>query len=146
MCVRFETFLQLSENSIQPMENNGNVPQREAFTNARKPPTRLQKRAPDSLQLDEVAGSIPTNPFAAGSETPKAIPFLSPLVLSPQPLSETGEKRLWDGTNNEQNNGTKRSSTSPSGGWQHPAVAAGTDPSTLLTSFQAQCMLVDHVQ
>lgn len=144
LCVTYKTLIQSMEN------NNSNVPQAKAKAKLGKPPTRLQNHAPACLQLDMVEGSAPTNPFcpSPSSETSKAIPLLSPLVLSPQPLPEIVEKRLCEShhANNEQNNVGERNSTSPQGGWQHPAVATFTEPSTLFAFFQSQCMLVEHVQ
>jgi hypothetical protein len=120
--------------------------QKEAKAKVGKAPTRLQKHAPASLQLDKIAvaaaaAAATTGPFSASGETPKAIPLLSPLVLSPEPFSETVEKRLL-----ESGNGEKRSLDSPAGGWKHPAVAAFTEPPNLLTRLQSQCVLVDNVQ
>lgn len=121
------------------MDSNGSC-QKEAKAKAGKALTRLQKHAPTSLQLDKTAT---TGPFSASTstETSKAIPLLSPLVLSPEPLPETVEKRLL-----ESGNGEKRSLDSPAGGWKHPAVATFTEPPNLLTLLQSQCVLVDNVQ
>jgi hypothetical protein len=108
-----------------------------------KAPTRLQRHAPASLQLDKIDAAA-TGSFSAATsgETPKAIPLLSPLVLSPEPLPETVEKIL-----SESDNGEKRSlQGSPAGGWKHPAVATFTEPPNLLALLQSQCVLVDNVQ
>ncbi|XP_059431172.1 uncharacterized protein LOC132164647 [Corylus avellana] len=114
--------------------------QREVKPKAGKAPTRLQKHAPASLQLDKIPA---TSPFSGASgETPKAIPLLSPLVLSPEPLPETVEKRLSESENGHE----KRSLCSPAGGWKHPAVATFTEPPNLLALLQSQCVLVDNVQ
>lgn len=131
------------------MEENSNVcRQKEAKAKVGKPPTRLQKQAPASLQLDKVAPAV--DPSAVSSETPKAIPFLSPLELSPQPLPETVEKRSGpeSGSGDQKDNGEEEKSdqVSSPGGWQHPAAPALADSPTLCTSFQSQCLLVDHVQ
>lgn len=120
--------------------------QKEAKAKVGKAPTRLQKHAPASLQLDKIAVAAAsvattTDPFSASGETPKAIPLLSPLVLSPEPFPETVENRLL-----ESGNGERRSLDSPAGGWKHPAVAAFTEPPNLLTLLQSQCVLVDNVQ
>lgn len=106
-------------------------------------PTRLQKHAPASLRLDQLTSTAATIPFLDAS---KAIPLLSPVVIeSPTPMPETMEK---DG-----NQGTSRSSsTAPeplfqgAAGWQHPAVSAFVDPSSLLTVFQSQCMIANRAQ
>lgn len=128
------------------MEENRNVCQKEAKPKGGKPPTRLQKHAPASLQLDKVAPAV--DPSAVSGETPKAIPFLSPLVLSPQPLPETVEKRSGEsGSDDQKDNGEEEKSEALSpGGWQHPAAPALADPAALCTSFQSKCLLVDHVQ
>merc|ERR1712071_167511 len=137
------------------MENNNNNNNMMFETQAKakegKPPTRLQKRAPAFLQLDQAASNINNNPFSPCSDIAEAIPLLSPLVLSPQPLPEIIEKRLLGRSatlNNDDNDNVNRSgATSPPGGWQHPAVPATfTEPSTMFTLFQSQCLLVDHVQ
>lgn len=134
-----------------------------------KPPTRLQKQAPASLNLDQVAMAA----AAAATSCPnnetdlKAIPLLSPLVLSPQPLSAGAaekRRRLAFGEDrqdnighddcNERVEGEAPAAASPpapppnnvDGGWQHPAVPTFTDPSTLLNKFQSQCMIVNQAR
>lgn len=98
-------------------------------------PTRLQKQAPASLHLDQMTSNAPTNPF---SDTPNAIPLLSPVVIrSPASMSE---KMETDG-----DHGTK-SPFQGGAGWQHPAVSSFADPSSLFTVFQSQCMITNHAQ
>lgn len=136
-----------------------------------KPPTRLQKQAPACLNLDQVAMAAAAATSGPNNATDlKAIPLLSPLVLSPQPLSAgAAEKRrsLAFGEDRQDNIGhddcNKRvegeapaaaAAASPpapppnnvDGGWQHPAVPTFTDPSTLLTKFQSQCMIVNQAR
>ncbi|KAF3443475.1 hypothetical protein FNV43_RR05099 [Rhamnella rubrinervis] len=124
------------------MEMNSNG-QRES-KGSWKPPTRLQKQAPASLNLDHVS-------VTSTNETPKAIPLLSPLILSAQPpLLETTEKQRFmyfddDQLHNIDHNKSIAAAAS-GGGWQHPAVPTFTDPSTLLTFFQSQCMIVNPAQ
>lgn len=109
-----------------------------------KPPSRLQKQAPACLNLDHVS-------VALTNEIPKAIPLLSPLILSPQPLLETTEKhtRCYDDQQQQHNvdhNNSIANAAAAGGGWQHPAVPTFTDPSTLFTFFQSQCMIVNPAQ
>lgn len=109
-----------------------------------KPPTRLQKQAPASLNIDHVS-------LASANETPKAIPLLSPLILSPQPLLETTEKQRFVCFDDDQEHDIDHTKSiaaaaAGGGGWQHPAVPTFTDPSTLLTFFQSQCMIVNPAQ
>ncbi|KAF7805429.1 Major viral transcription factor [Senna tora] len=115
--------------------------------------TRLQKRAPASLQLDKVNSVFPTNPFDPSHESSNAIPLLSPLILSPQPLMETKEARMSEIGNNNCSNvqGICCSSSMPmpmpATGWQHPAMAPPfPEPSSLLSFFQKQCVIVNHAQ
>lgn len=109
--------------------------------------TRLQKRAPASLELDKIYNGFPNNPFAPSSnESSNAIPLLSPLVLSPQPLLETKEVRMSE--NNVQGSCCSSSSSMPTTtGWQHPAMDPPfPDPSSLFSFFQKQCVIVNHAQ
>lgn len=110
-----------------------------------KPPTRLQKKAPASLKFDQVSTSAANDSF---NGTPKAIPLLSPLVLSPQPLPETSEKRRFGCAEDKHHGEDKRSEAVPlpEDGWQHPAVATFADPSSLFTFFQSQCMIINPAQ
>ncbi|RVW56658.1 hypothetical protein CK203_075047 [Vitis vinifera] len=103
-----------------------------------KSPTRLQKRAPKSLQLDIVVSANPFQPSAASSHT--VIPFLSPLILTPPPLPTTGTDEAIQRQSNE-----KKAVPPPSGGWQHPAVVALPEPSSLYNVFQSQCMLLNNL-
>ncbi|XP_015874007.1 uncharacterized protein LOC107411018 [Ziziphus jujuba] len=111
-----------------------------------KPPTRLQKKAPASLKLDQVPTSAANDSF---NETSKAIPLLSPLVLSPQPLPEMLEKRRFGCAADQHDVEDKRSEAVPlpADGWQHPAVPTTfTDPSSLFAFFQSQCVIVNPAQ
>ncbi|CAK9142168.1 unnamed protein product [Ilex paraguariensis] len=124
------------------MENSD----KEAGPGARPPsgksPTRLQKHAPAALQLDGIENNGNTEPYASSS---CAIPLLSPLVLSPQFSHEAEEIRLA-GNGNDERDHNELGATPASGGWQHPAVDALTEPSTLLAFFQSQCTIVNRVQ
>ncbi|KAM0996165.1 hypothetical protein ACFX13_006275 [Malus domestica] len=112
-----------------------------------KAPTRLQRRAPVSLQLDQIASTASTNPLS-NEDASMTIPLLSPVVIpSPNPVAVVIEK------GGDQN---VRSSIAPpfptaggwqhpaAGGWHHPALAPFVDPSTLFTVFQTQCMIVNQ--
>lgn len=104
-----------------------------------KAPTRLQQHAPACLQLDQTAGTASTNPLLDGASM--AIPLLSPvLILSPQPMPESSEK------GGDQNVRSIAPPFSAAGGWQHPAVAPFTDPSSLFAVFQSQCMIANQAQ
>ncbi|XP_027343403.1 uncharacterized protein LOC113855973 [Abrus precatorius] len=99
-------------------------------------PTRLQKHAPASLDIDR-----PSNPFAEAS---KAIPLLSPLILSPQPTyaeisvkAPTSENSVNHGSINE---------GIPATGSEHPAMASFPEPLSLSSFFQKQCVFVNHAQ
>lgn len=86
---------------VEEMEDSENIFQKQAVSNTRtkvgKPPTRLQKHAPASLQLDQV-----TNPYASSSSGNfSIIPLLSPLIESPKPLAEGEELKLDKTGNNE---------------------------------------------
>ncbi|XP_024980911.1 uncharacterized protein LOC112517767 [Cynara cardunculus var. scolymus] len=113
-----------------------------------KHPTRLQKQAPATLQLD-VDDRIPNNL----SKT--VIPFLSPLVLSPAPLPEVSddEKRSFatPNTNNSHAIGiipqVQQSSGGGASGWQHPAMAGPmADASSLYSYFHSQCTILPRNQ
>ncbi|XP_038706447.1 uncharacterized protein LOC120001988 [Tripterygium wilfordii] len=128
------------------MEDIENIFQRQVIEDKNKarvgkPPTRLQKRAPASLQLDQVTNTI--NSCLA----PMAIPLLSPLVISPPPLTETEE--FMFPTNCDGGKATQENMGAPltmEGGWQHPAVAVYMEPSAIFAFFQSQCVLVDQAR
>ncbi|XP_009375968.1 uncharacterized protein LOC103964726 [Pyrus x bretschneideri] len=111
-----------------------------------KAPTRLQQRAPVSLQLDQIASTASTNTLY--EDASMTIPLLSPVVIpSPNPVAVVIEK------GGDQN---VRSSIAPpfpaaggwqhpaAGGWHHPALSPFVDPSTLFTVFQTQCMILNQ--
>ncbi|KAK7325027.1 hypothetical protein VNO77_29051 [Canavalia gladiata] len=94
-------------------------------------PTRLQKHAPASLDIDR-----PSNPFSEGS---KAIPLLSPLILSPQPMYADINIQVPTLENSNAIN------EAPTTGWEHPAMASFPDPSSSLCSFfRKQCVFMNH--
>lgn len=115
-------------------------------SNAKKPPTRLQKRAPASLQLDR---SINAFAWEKADSSPTPIPLLSPLILSPTPLFEhdvtpVSEAEKKGGVECEDE---ERKSMPPPGGWRHPALPmVVVEPASLLPMLQFQCALVHNVQ
>ncbi|KAG5603018.1 hypothetical protein H5410_034388 [Solanum commersonii] len=105
--------------------------------------TRLQKKAPSSLQLDDkmnVDGyKVPFN-FMEESSSNCAIPLLSPLIFSPT----TSQDENVDNVNGQakniiQGNGPLENS----GNWKHPALGTYTQPSTIFALFQSQCTLAN---
>ncbi|XP_061337937.1 uncharacterized protein LOC133284841 [Gastrolobium bilobum] len=109
-------------------------------------PTRLQKHAPTCLDIDKVLNALPSNPFGEAS---KAIPLLSPLILSPQPLDAdiTIQAQISENDSNRTSiNHGRGSSPTPSPGWVHPAVPPFPEPSSLCSFFQKQCVCVNHAQ
>ncbi|CAL0322140.1 unnamed protein product [Lupinus luteus] len=104
-------------------------------------PTRLQKHAPACLEIDKVFNG--NNPFG---EPSKAIPLLSPLIISPKPLY-AGSSINIQAPILENNNGDHGSSPSTtSNGWEHPAMATFPETSSLCSVFQKQCVFVNHAQ
>ncbi|KAE9600356.1 hypothetical protein Lal_00045424 [Lupinus albus] len=106
-------------------------------------PTRLQKHAPASIEIDKVFNG--NNPFGEAS---KAIPLLSPLIISsPQPLYAGYCNNIQTPTleNNNGNHGSSHSTTS-NNGWEHPAMAPFPETSSLCSVFQKQCVFVNHGQ
>lgn len=104
-------------------------------TKIRKPPTRLQRQAPASLQLHHVGSSGYTNPNLT------VIPLLSPLVVSPESLPEAEDFRFpkCDGSNEMSCSDQKKER-------QHAyaAMAGYAEPSTLFNNvFQSKCVLVN---
>ncbi|OIW03717.1 hypothetical protein TanjilG_29752 [Lupinus angustifolius] len=102
-------------------------------------PTRLQKHAPASLEIDKVFNG--NNPFGEAS---KAIPLLSPLIISPQPFGSSNNIQAPTLENNNGNHGSSPSTTS--NGWEHPAMAPFPETSSLCSVFQKQCVFVNHAQ
>lgn len=107
-----------------------------------KPPTRLQKHAPASLELN-TSTTTNNNAIASSSSSPSSslsvIPLLSPLVTSPKALPEAVIEEKIGNEKVEMNTGGGING----GGWQHPAAAGFTDPACLFTAFQLKCLLVN---
>ncbi|WOK93787.1 hypothetical protein Cni_G02488 [Canna indica] len=110
--------------------------------------SRLQKRAPASLQLEATPKSADTawgnDAAAARGAASDPIPLLSPLVLSPSaPLWKVESSD--DSGGNEDAAGTETPSpASPPNGWHHPALQMATmEPASLVPFFEFQCSVVD---
>lgn len=117
----------------------------------RKPPTRLQMQAPASLELDQIVKT--TNPFTTTTTTSSSlipIPLLSPLVVSPQPLSQEVEEFKFPVSNLGNDRGRedfKDGSCSEERLPQQAAVAGiYMEPSPLYSLFQSKCLLVNRAQ
>ncbi|CAL9059400.1 unnamed protein product [Musa banksii] len=117
---------------------------------AEKPPSRLQRQAPGSLQLDAKMKDALASPENAATSAP--IPLLSPLVPSPPlwDVQETGsrgeEGEGVDGAGGDVGMETT-SPPSPPEGWRHPALAvAAAEPASLVPLFEFQCSMVRNVQ
>ncbi|KAI3507704.1 hypothetical protein L1887_22695 [Cichorium endivia] len=118
-----------------------------------KPPTRLQKQAPATLQCSETTN----NGLWNSSKT--VIPLLSPLVLSPAPLPDATvhhtRNSFFTPNNNHDANMNHQTAigiipqvqqsiggSDSSSEWRHPAMAGPTtDTSSLNAYFQSQCVL-----
>ncbi|XP_050215332.1 uncharacterized protein LOC126666348 [Mercurialis annua] len=96
-----------------------------------KPPTRLQKKAPSSLELNNSSSSSSFDP----------IPLLSPLILSPlRHSNETDDFKFPIAWMNDKN-----IETPVLGGWKRPAAVSGyIEPSSLFSFFQSKCVLVGN--
>ncbi|XP_047084089.1 uncharacterized protein LOC124695271 [Lolium rigidum] len=107
----------------------------------KRPPSRLQKKAPASLQVEPVAGAAAQASPAAWADGRTPIPLLSPLVTSPAPLWEGGSAQAEarsggeagfslspprHGAHGGERHADEKAKTTPapghSGGWLHPAM------------------------
>jgi hypothetical protein len=128
----------------------------------KRAPSRLQKQAPASLQLEQApgagAGAEPATAWGGG-RTP--IPLLSPLVVSPtsaMPVCEadqqatagarregdaeamSGGEQLLRGAACHVGSGEHQRHDAPAAGWRHPALSTPVaDPASLAPLFQSQC-------
>ncbi|KAK6646091.1 hypothetical protein PHAVU_L008143 [Phaseolus vulgaris] len=106
--------------------------------------TRLQMHAPASLDIDKVLCDRPSNPFG---EVSKAIPLLSPLTFSHQPIYEdiTIHERTSQNIENSNGSGMNEDRT-PSTGWEHPAMASfpQASSSSFCSFFQKKCVCVNR--
>lgn len=132
-----------------------------AASASKKPPSRLQKSAPSSLQLEDAAavgGWGERGGVSASARTP--IPLLSPLILSPAPLWEDvdlGRESKEEEQEQEEKvrppvAGPPPPPPPPAGpqgeGWRHPALpmVAVVEPGSLVKFFQSQCAIVNNAQ
>ncbi|KAJ9172393.1 hypothetical protein P3X46_015636 [Hevea brasiliensis] len=138
-------------------ENDDNIFQRQAQVVAKtktkvgKPPTRLQKKAPASLQVTNCGNTNHLVPSKEASSPLTPIPLLSPLILSPPPSPQQAEEFRFPIVSGEIDKGKedKKGACYAPGGWQHPAAAATggyVEPSSLFTFFQSKCVLVNHAE
>lgn len=123
------------------MEDLGeNIFQKQALVSSKikigKPPTRLQRQAPASLQLDHVSSSCYANPNLS------VIPLLSPLVVSPESLPEAEDFRFP-----KCDDSSEMSCSDQKKERQHAAIAGYAETSTLFNHvFQSKCVLVNDAQ
>ncbi|KAK9065854.1 hypothetical protein SSX86_015256 [Deinandra increscens subsp. villosa] len=100
-----------------------------------KPPSRLQKQAPATLQLHQ----NPNNQCQDPSKT--VIPLLSPLVLSPDSVTEAGHCMEHSSlTRGDNGNREANGKVSPV---QHPVTS---ESSSLHTCFMSQCTILPRKQ
>ncbi|KAH1130756.1 hypothetical protein J1N35_002134 [Gossypium stocksii] len=116
------------------MEDCGNIFEKQVIgvskTKVGKPPTRLQKHAPESLKLDQMKAA----------EAPIPIPLLTPLASSPISFPETDDF-MFPMPNN------MNAPTTAAFGWK-PPVRAGfnVEAPTLLALFHNKCVLVNDAK
>ncbi|KAE8733026.1 hypothetical protein F3Y22_tig00001644pilonHSYRG00360 [Hibiscus syriacus] len=116
------------------MEESGNIFERGVIgtskTKVGKPPTRLQKHAPQSLKLDQMKAHV--------DQARSPIPLLTPLTVSPSPFPETDE--FMFPTPKDVN-----AAATPTSSGQKQAVGAGfnVEAYTFLPLFQNKCVLVN---
>lgn len=107
----------------------------------RKPPTRLQARAPASLELGQITLYAATA-VADSLVTPMAIPLLSPLVLSPGNLAE---EALLDGDRvagkQDDVSADDDAARSPKSPWQYSEVSSFDEPCYVFSFFNSQCVI-----
>ncbi|KAM3307316.1 hypothetical protein P3S67_009059 [Capsicum chacoense] len=105
--------------------------------------SRLQKKAPSSLQLDDkmnVDGyKVPFN-FMDEASSHCAIPLLSPLIFS-STTSQDENVKCVNNINGPAKNIVQGTGPLEKNGWQHPALETYTEPSTIFALFQSQCSL-----
>ncbi|MBA0732434.1 hypothetical protein Gogos_016526 [Gossypium gossypioides] len=117
------------------MEDCGNIFEKQVIGVSKtkvggKPPTRLQKHAPESLKLDQMKAA----------EAPIPIPLLTPLASSPISFPETDDF-MFPMPNN-------MNAPAPTAfGWK-PPVRAGfnVEAPTLLALFHNKCVLVNDAK
>lgn len=115
---------------LEIMEENSNLMKKEK----KKSSTRLRKHAPTFLEI----GNKPINPFSIKDSNSKAIPLLSPLMLSPQILyaANTIQTQILQNNGNDINNGIRI--------WKHPAMDPFQEPLSLCNFLQKQCVIMNN--
>ncbi|KAJ4954471.1 hypothetical protein NE237_011254 [Protea cynaroides] len=104
--------------------------------NKKRTPTRLQRRAPASIEVNP--------PTTVASNWKVAIPLLSPLVLSPVSPNPKFEDRTADLKSRDapsrQDSHLSESERPNFKSWQHPAAPFHYDPATpFMPSFVSRC-------
>lgn len=126
-----------------------------AASASKKPPSRLQKSAPSSLQLEDAAavgGWGERGGVSSSARTP--IPLLSPLILSPAPLWEDVDLGRESKEEEEKVRPPVAGpppppAAGPQGeGWRHPALpmVVAVEPGSLVKFFHSQCAIVNNAQ
>ncbi|XVF68836.1 hypothetical protein PTKIN_Ptkin11bG0033000 [Pterospermum kingtungense] len=143
------------------MEDDGNIFEKQVIgmmskTKVGKPPTRLQKHAPASLQLDQMkadaaAGAARNGDFGASNggtyEAATPIPLLTPLAMSPSVrFPETEEEFVFPIDDRKEPAEPAPTPTSAVFGWKNPAGAGYVEASALFALFQNKCVLFNEAQ
>ncbi|KAK1412837.1 hypothetical protein QVD17_34372 [Tagetes erecta] len=108
-----------------------------------KPPTRLQKKAPTTLQLNQT----PNNEHDQ-NVSKNVIPFLSPVVLPPASFPTpdhkgNGEAKVKHQIALGRISPVQQTGCGDGSRWKHPAMSSLTmpDSSSLCSSFMSQCTI-----
>lgn len=104
--------------------------------------TRLQKHAPTFLEIND----RPTNPFSSSTyaSSSKAIPLLSPLVLSNAESIQTQMLQNSCNIDSDISNEARCSSSMQNTIWKHPAMLPFQEPSSLCNFLQKQCVIANN--
>lgn len=129
------------------MEDGENIFEKQVIgmmnkTKIGKPPTRLQKHAPATLQIDQMKGEAEAEAASrtTSSEAATPIPLLTPLAMSPTPFPDKEEEFVFPTDD-------RKAPTSTAFGWKNPAGAAGyVEASTFFALFQNKCVLFNDAQ
>ncbi|XP_062085026.1 uncharacterized protein LOC133791130 [Humulus lupulus] len=134
--------------------------------------TRLKAHAPPCLLLDQIISmaAVAAEPnFPANyseSDSCKAIPLLSPLILSPNTDDDDGDQEqlvngkdtsiggddddIYKGEDDKDDDQREDGvvadddAVTPKNGWQNPAVPNFVDQSSLFSFFQSQCIIANQ--
>ncbi|KAF8683662.1 hypothetical protein HU200_044591 [Digitaria exilis] len=153
--------------------SSGEAGARASGGSKKRPPSRLQKHAPASLQLEQAAAAGAVPAAGAWGDGRAPIPLLSPLVMSPMaPVWEADRREGGSGEHaaqgriggEQQQRGAARhggggerqahdaslrppapAAPAGDGGWRHPALATPVgEPASLVSFFQSQCAVEVH--